>query len=163
EATATRPDCVFVGGRLLQEGDTKRLDGAGDVVPRFRSALAAGGTYCFMVSRADRHSDTLVRHRDDLPAVTKTVKYTHPFSALARVVLPEHRHAICRLPPGDADDPLRGSPIKSRALAALQSVLHTRANPHLAGVHQAHTGCQSDKDAAAANDPVAQDETTEAE
>ena len=31
EATAARPDCVFVGGSLLQAGDTKRLDGAGDV------------------------------------------------------------------------------------------------------------------------------------
>lgn len=31
EATATRPGCVFVGGRLLRVGDTKRLDGAGDV------------------------------------------------------------------------------------------------------------------------------------
>lgn len=30
-AAATRPDCVFAGGVLLQTGDTKRLDGAGDV------------------------------------------------------------------------------------------------------------------------------------
>jgi len=31
ETAAKRPDCMFVGGRLLQESDKKRLDGAGDV------------------------------------------------------------------------------------------------------------------------------------
>lgn len=31
EAAATQPHCAFVGGRLLQAGDTGRLDGAGDV------------------------------------------------------------------------------------------------------------------------------------
>jgi putative transposase len=41
------------------------------------------------------------------------VKETHPFSILAMVVLPEHLHALWRLPPGDADYPLRWSLIKS--------------------------------------------------
>ncbi|RFC38649.1 MAG: hypothetical protein DID89_2727548339 [Candidatus Nitrotoga sp. CP45] len=50
----------------------------------------------------------------------KTVKDTHPFAILAMVVLPEHLHAIWRLPLDDADYPLRWSLIKagfSRRLA----------------------------------------------
>jgi putative transposase len=41
------------------------------------------------------------------------VKARHPFVLLAMVVLPEHLHAIWRLPPGGADYPLRWSLIKA--------------------------------------------------
>jgi len=60
-------------------------------------------------------------HTDDLRAATKTVK-----DALCllfwRWWLPEHLHAIWRLPPGEVDYPLRWSLIKagfSRWLAEL--------------------------------------------
>ncbi len=61
-----------------------------------------------------------MRHIDDLRAAMKTVKNAHPFTILEMAVLPEHLHAIWRLPPGDADYPLRWSLIKagfSRRLA----------------------------------------------
>ncbi|CAH1086186.1 hypothetical protein [Candidatus Nitrotoga sp. 1052] len=61
-----------------------------------------------------------MRHIDDLLAEMKTVKNAHPFAILAIVVLPEHLHAIWRLPLGNADYPLRWSLIKtgfSRRLA----------------------------------------------
>ncbi|BBJ23679.1 REP-associated tyrosine transposase [Candidatus Nitrotoga sp. AM1P] len=80
---------------------------------RYRRADATGGTYFFTVNLAERRSDLLVRHIDDLRAAMKTVKDAHPFAILAMVVLPEHLHAIWRLPPDDADYPLRWSPIKA--------------------------------------------------
>ena len=79
----------------------------------YRRANTTGGTYFFTVNLADRHSDLLVRHIADLRAVIQTVKTAHPFSIVAMVVLPEHLHAIWRLPPGDADYPLRWSQIKA--------------------------------------------------
>jgi len=76
---------------------------------RYRRADATGGTYFFTANLAERRSDTLVRHIDDVRAAIKTVKEKHPFSILAMVMLPEHLHALWRLPPGDADYPLRWS------------------------------------------------------
>jgi len=80
---------------------------------RYRRANTEGGTYFFTVNLADRHSDLLVRHIGELRAVIQAVKTAHPFSIVAMVVLPEHLHAIWRLPPGDANYPLRWSQIKS--------------------------------------------------
>ena len=74
---------------------------------RYRRADEAGGTYFFTVNFAERRSDVLVRHIDDLRAAMKTVKDAHPFTILAMVVLPGHLHTIWRLPPGDVDYPLR--------------------------------------------------------
>ena len=95
----------------------------------YRRADAAGGTYFFTVNLTERRSDTLIRHIDDLRGAMKTVKEKHPFSILAMVVLPEHLHALWRLPPGDADYPLRWSLIKagfSRRLAKGERVSASR-------------------------------------
>jgi putative transposase len=80
---------------------------------RYRRATAAGGTYFFTVNLAERRSHTLVRYVGDLRAVMNKVKAAHPFSVIAMVVLPEHLHAIWRLPEGDADYPMRWSLIKA--------------------------------------------------
>jgi putative transposase len=99
---------------------------------RYRRADAAGGTYFFTVNLAERRSDLLVRHIDDLCAAMKTVKDTHPFAILAMVVLPEHLHAIWRLPPSDADFPMRWSLIKagfSRRLAKGEYIRANQAKP----------------------------------
>jgi putative transposase len=80
---------------------------------RYRRANVEGGTYFFTVNLADRNSDLLTEQIDDLRGVMAKVKQAHPFTLLALVVLPEHLHAIWRLPPGDADYPLRWSLIKS--------------------------------------------------
>ncbi|MGB4924803.1 MAG: transposase, partial [Candidatus Nitrotoga sp.] len=79
---------------------------------RYRRANAAGGTYFFTVNVAEWRSNLLVRHIDDLRAAIKMVKDAHTFAILVMVVLPEHLHAIWRLPPGDADFPMRWSLIK---------------------------------------------------
>ena len=80
---------------------------------RYRRANIEGGTYFFTVNLADRNSDMLIHQIDDLRTVMTKVKQAHPFKVLAMVVLPEHLHAIWRLPQGDADYPLRWSLIKS--------------------------------------------------
>ncbi len=46
------------------------------------------------VNLADRQSDLLVRHIENLREVTRIVKRAHPFVVEAMVVLPEHLHAI---------------------------------------------------------------------
>jgi len=80
---------------------------------RYRRADVAGGTYFFTVNLADRQSDLLVRHWEDLREVIHEVRLAHPFSIVAMVVLPDHLHAIWRLPEGDANFPLRWSLIKA--------------------------------------------------
>ena len=87
---------------------------------RYQRANAVGRTYFCTVNLVAPRSDLLVRYIDDLRAAMKTVKDAHPFAILAMVVPPEHLHAIWRLPPGDADYPLRWLLIKagfSRRLA----------------------------------------------
>ena len=79
----------------------------------YRRANAKGATYFFTVNLADRTSDTLIHHIDDLRAIINKVKEAHPFSIVAMVVLPEHLHAIWRLPPGDRNFPMRWSLIKA--------------------------------------------------
>jgi len=100
----------------------------GDEQMRYRRADATGGTYFFTVNLAERRSDVLVRHIDDLRAAMKTVKDAHPFALLAMVVLPEHLHAIWRLPPGDADYPMRWSLIKAGFSRRLANGEHIRAS-----------------------------------
>ncbi len=59
----------------------------------------------------------------------KTVKDAHPFAVVAMVVLSERLHAIWRLPPGDADYPLRWALIKagiSRRLAKGEPIRASR-------------------------------------
>ncbi|MFA6041022.1 MAG: transposase, partial [Methylophilus sp.] len=65
---------------------------------RYRRADVAGGTYFFTVNLANRESDLLTRYIDDLREVVNHVKKAHPFVIEAMVVLPEHLHAIWRLP-----------------------------------------------------------------
>ena len=105
----------------------------------YRRADAAGGTYFFTVNLAERRSDLLVRHIDDLRAAMKTVKNAHPFAILAMVVLPEHLHAIWRLPPGDADYPICWPLIKagfSRRLAKGEHIRVSRQAKRERGIWQ---------------------------
>ena len=94
----------------------------------YRRADATGGTYFFTVNVAEWRSDVLVRHIDNLRAAMKTVKDAHPFAILAMVVLPEHLHAIWRLPPGDADSPLRWSLMKAEFSRRMAKDEHIRAS-----------------------------------
>jgi len=105
----------------------------------YRRARTAGGTYFFTVNLADRHSDILTRHVDDLRAVIDSVKARHAFSIVAMVVLPEHLHTIWRLPSDDANYPMRWSLIKagfSRRLDKTETIRPSRLAKRERGIWQ---------------------------
>ena len=95
---------------------------------RYRRSDAAGATYFFTVNLAQRKNDGLVRYIDDLRNSINTVKRAHRFAIVAMVVLPEHLHAIWRLPPDDADYPMRWSLIKAGFSRCVEKVEYVHAS-----------------------------------
>jgi putative transposase len=79
----------------------------------YRRSKLEGGVFFFTVTLADRSSDLLVRHIDVLREVYASVRERHAFDTIAICILPDHLHAIWRLPQGDANFPVRWSQIKS--------------------------------------------------
>ena len=105
----------------------------------YRRANAAGGTYFFTVALADRSSGLLVERVDLLREVVRTVRLRHPFEIVAMVVLPEHLHAMWRLPADDADYPTRWSLIKagfSRGISKQERIRPSRLAKRERGVWQ---------------------------
>ncbi len=80
---------------------------------RYRRSKAEGGVFFFTVTLADRSSDLLVRHIDRLREVYASVHARRAFDTVAICILPDHLHAIWRLPEGDANFSVRWSQIKS--------------------------------------------------
>jgi putative transposase len=62
-----------------------------------------GATYFFTVCLHDRGARWLVDHVAELRACVADVRARHPFHIEAMVVLPEHIHALWRLPVDDGD------------------------------------------------------------
>ncbi len=81
---------------------------------RYRRARAAGGTFFFTVTLADRSSNLLVQRVDLLRAAYGFVQQRHPFETLSICILPDHLHAVWRLPEDDTNYSTRWSLIKSR-------------------------------------------------
>lgn len=74
-----------------------------------------GGTYFFTVNLARRSGNTLlVDHIDVLRRAYQVTCAERPFETVAIVILPEHLHALWRLPPGDADYSTRWRLLKGR-------------------------------------------------
>ena len=69
----------------------------------YRRNRQPGGTYFFTVTLMDRRSSMLTRRIPVLGNAMRDVRMRHPFETLAIVVLPDHLHAIWRLPAHDAD------------------------------------------------------------
>jgi putative transposase len=82
-------------------------------MPRYIRSFVPGGTYFFTVALEDRRSRLLVEHVDQLRLAYRRACELHPFDTLAICVLPDHVHAIWRMPPDDADFALRWRLIKS--------------------------------------------------
>ncbi len=80
---------------------------------QYRRANVAGATYFFTVNLADRKRKLLTEKIDILRNAVRKIRQSYPFDILAMVVLPDHLHAIWRLPEGDANFPLRWSLIKA--------------------------------------------------
>jgi putative transposase len=88
---------------------------------RYRRSLAAGGTFFVAATIADRKSGLLVEATHRLRRAFEFARGRHPLHMLAYCVLPDHLHAVWRLPVNDADFGLRWSVIKrsfSRELPA---------------------------------------------
>jgi putative transposase len=79
----------------------------------YRRNRVPGGTYFFTVTLADRSATTLVDYIDDLRASIRRVRAKHPFILCAMVVLPDHLHAVIRLPEGDDRYSMRWRMIKA--------------------------------------------------
>ncbi|MEQ1513552.1 MAG: transposase [Lysobacteraceae bacterium] len=67
----------------------------------YRRNRVLGGTYFFTLTLADRSARTLVEQIDALRWSLRKTKAKHPFEIVAMVVLPDHLHAVWRLPEGD--------------------------------------------------------------
>ena len=80
----------------------------------YRRNRLQGGTYFFTVVMAERHLDLLVRHVEHFKAVWREEQQRTPFVTLGLVVLPDHLHAVWRLPEGDTDYSSRWRRIKGR-------------------------------------------------
>jgi len=70
----------------------------------YRRAAVPGGTYFFtLVTERRQPILTDPDIRQALRQAIETVRLSQPFAIDAWVLLPDHLHAIWRLPPGDAD------------------------------------------------------------
>ena len=106
---------------------------------RYRRSRATGGPFFFTVKLADRQGRLLVTHIEALRSAMRSTGQGHHFEIVAMVVLPDHLHAIWRLPEGDADYPLRGSLIKagfSSSLPKTESIRDSRARKRERGIWQ---------------------------
>ncbi|HEY5790920.1 MAG TPA: transposase [Gammaproteobacteria bacterium] len=77
----------------------------------YRRARQPGGTYFFTVVTHARQP-LLIDHVDRLRRAFRTVRARAPFDLEAIVILPDHLHAVWRLPQGDADFSSRWQRIK---------------------------------------------------
>jgi len=105
----------------------------------YRRAKTPGGTYFFTVNLADRTRTLLVEHIEILRASVVKVKDAHPFTVLAWVVLPEHMHAIWKLPDNDCDFSMRWSLIKSgfsRQISSTELISMSRMTKGERGIWQ---------------------------
>lgn len=85
----------------------------------FRRNRVPGETYFFTVTLRDRRSQALTDHIGLLREAFRTVRSARPFEIIAVVMLPEHIHAVIRLPDGDVDCSGRWRAIKGRFSRAL--------------------------------------------
>jgi putative transposase len=105
----------------------------------YRRNRERGGTYFFTVAIAQRHLDLLVWHIDHLKAALRAEYERAPFANLGLVILPDHLHAMWRLPEGDADYSSRWRRIKagfSRALPKGEPISNSRIAKGERGIWQ---------------------------
>ena len=69
----------------------------------YRRLRVPGGTYFITLALERRGSSVLVDHVDLLREAWAATARERPFVTEAVVVLPDHLHAVWRLPEGDAD------------------------------------------------------------
>jgi len=83
-------------------------------MPNYRRAFVPGGCWFFTHNLLDRRRTLLVDHIDALRRAFAETQKKYPFQIASIVVLPDHLHAVWKLPPDDADFSLRWRLIKMR-------------------------------------------------
>ena len=76
----------------------------------------------FTVAAQARGSRVLVEHIAALREAVRVTRAERPFELVAWVVLPDHLHAVWRLPEGDADYSVRWGAIKARFTRSVRRV-----------------------------------------
>ncbi len=79
----------------------------------YRRARIEGGYYFFTITLSNRPSDFLVRKIERFRASYRAASQRKPFETIAICILPDHLHAIWRLPEDDSDFSSRWSSIKT--------------------------------------------------
>lgn len=96
----------------------------------YRRNFLPGGTFFFTVTLRDRRATFLTDNIGLLRGATRAVRDKLSFEIVAVVVLPDHLHAVWKLPPGDTDYATRWRLIKSSFTKELNVVLpHTGSRP----------------------------------
>jgi putative transposase len=85
----------------------------------YRRAFVPGGCWFFTLNLLDRRQSLLVDHISILREAVAVTRQSHAFTIDAFVVLPDHLHAIWKLPPDDCDFSMRWRLIKNRFARAL--------------------------------------------
>jgi len=109
------------------------------MMTNYRRNRLPGATYFFTLTIAQRHLDLLIRHVQDLKTAFREEHQRAPFVNIALVILPDHLHAIWRLPKGDSDYSQRWRRIKagfSRALPLGEGVNPSRKMKGERGIWQ---------------------------
>jgi REP-associated tyrosine transposase len=88
-------------------------------MPNYRRAFVPNGCWFFTVNLLERRWTLLVDRVDALRNAFEQTRDTRPFEISAIVILPNHLHAIWKLPPGDVDFSTRWRLIKTRFAKAL--------------------------------------------
>jgi putative transposase len=83
-------------------------------MPNYRRAFVPNGCWFFTHNLANRQRTLLVDHIDALRSAFWETQKKYPFTVEAIVVLPEHLHAVWKLPPDDPDFAIRWRLIKTR-------------------------------------------------
>lgn len=105
----------------------------------YRREWMPGGTYFFTVTLANRRSTVLTDAIQLLRHAYGTTASHMPFQTIAICVLPDHLHAVWRLPEGDSAYARRWSSIKSgfsRGLPASPDVSASKVRKREKGIWQ---------------------------
>ena len=105
----------------------------------YRRNFIPGGSFFFTVNLADRRQRLLTAHVDALREAFRYASSRHAFTIDAVVILPDHLHAIWRLPEGDIDYSLRWRHVKSafsRALPPVEAISSSRRAKGERGIWQ---------------------------
>ncbi|WP_375740147.1 transposase [Pseudomonas boanensis] len=105
----------------------------------YRRDHTPGATWFFTLNLADRDSRLLTEQIDLLRASFRYCLKRHPWNIDAIVILPDHLHALCTLPAGDADYALRWRLIKtgfSRVLPRREQASESRLSKGERGIWQ---------------------------